>query len=150
MEGNLHFKPCVATLLVAMTGAVVMAQKVATPEELDKAMKKTQPALQAANKAVNSTQYGEASKQLAVIKQVMVDTQPFWIQHKKDDAVKANKDTIAKIEEAEALLNGAAPEQAKAAAAIKQIGAACRTCHENYRVRDADNNWVLKPGSIGN
>ena len=35
-------------------------------------------------------------------------------------------------------------------AAMKQsVGPACRMCHEKYRVRDAENNWVLKPGSIG-
>lgn len=145
----MHFRLCVAALLVSFTGAVVMAQKATTPEELDKAMKKAQPAMGAANKAVNSTQYAEAAKQLAIIKQVMLDTQEFWVQHKKDDAIKANKETIAKIEAAEALLTGATPEPGKAAAAVKEIGGACRTCHENYRVRDADNNWVLKPGSIG-
>ena len=145
----MHFRLCVAALLVSFTGAVVMAQKATTPEELDKAMKKAQPAMGAANKAVNSTQYSEAAKQLAIIKQVMLDTQEFWVQHKKDDAIKANKETIAKIEAAEALLTGATPDPAKAAAAVKEIGGACRTCHENYRVRDADNNWVLKPGSIG-
>ena len=149
MEGNLHFKQCVAVLLVAGAGAVVVAQKATTPEELDKQMKKAQPAMGAANKAVNSNQYAEAAKQLAIIKQVMVDTQPFWVEHKKDDAIKANKETIAKIEAAEALLTSASPDPAKAAASVKEIGAACRVCHENYRVRDADNNWVLKPGSIG-
>ena len=149
MEGNLHFKQCVAVLLIAGAGAVVVAQKATTPEELDKQMKKAQPAMGAANKAVNSNQYAEAAKQLAIIKQVMVDTQSFWVEHKKDDAIKANKETIAKIEAAEALLTSASPDPAKAAASVKEIGGACRVCHENYRVRDADNNWVLKPGSIG-
>jgi cytochrome c556 len=144
----LHFRLCAAALLVTFTGVVVIAQKATTPEELDKAMKKAQPAMGAANKAVNSSQYAEAVKQLAIIKQVMLDTQGFWVEHKKEDAIKANKETIAKIEAAEALLSGT-PDAAKAVASVKEIGGACRTCHENYRVRDADNNWVLKPGSIG-
>lgn len=144
----MHFRLCAAALLVTFTGVVVIAQKATTPEELDKAMKKAQPAMGAANKAVNSSQYAEAVKQLAIIKQVMLDTQGFWVEHKKEDAIKANKETIAKIEAAEALLSGT-PDAAKAVASVKEIGGACRTCHENYRVRDADNNWVLKPGSIG-
>lgn len=145
----MHFRLCAAALLVTFTGVVVIAQKATTPEELDKAMKKAQPAMGAANKAVNSSQYAEAVKQLAIIKQVMLDTQGFWVEHKKEDAIKANKETIAKIEAAEALLSGGTPDAAKAVASVKEIGGACRTCHENYRVRDADNNWVLKPGSIG-
>ena len=149
MEANLHFRLCVAALLVTLTSAMVIAQKMTTPEELDKAMKKAQPALGAANKAANSGQFAEATKQLAIIKQVITDTREFWVHHKKDDALKANKDTMAKIEAAEALLNGPTPDGPKAVAAVKEIGAACRSCHENYRVRDADNNWVLKPGSIG-
>jgi cytochrome c556 len=136
-------------LLVTWTGSIVLAQKVTTPEELDKAMKKAQPAMQAAGKAANSNAFPEAVKQLAIMKQVMSDSREFWVQHKKEDALKANSDVVGKIEEAEKLLTGPAPDAATAVAAIKQVGAACRTCHENYRVRDADNNWVLKPGSIG-
>jgi cytochrome c556 len=149
LEDNLHFRFCIAALLMACAGSMVLAQKVSTPEELDKAMKKVQPAMQAANKAVNSKAFPEAAKQLAIIKQVMDDSREFWIQHKKDDAIKANKEVVAKLEAAEKLLTAPAADGAAAAAAIKEIGGACRVCHETYRVRDADNNWVLKPGSIG-
>ena len=83
----MHFRLCAAALLVTFTGVVVIAQKATTPEELDKAMKKAQPAMGAANKAVNSSQYAEAVKQLAIIKQVMLDTQGFWVEHKKEDAI---------------------------------------------------------------
>ena len=126
-----------------------MAQKVSTPEELDKMMKKVQPAMQAAGKAVGSNAFAEAAKQLAIVRQAVEDSRTFWIEHKKEDAIKFNKETVAKIEEAEKLLTGPAPDAAAATAAVKQVGASCRSCHEVYRVRDADNNWVLKPGSIG-
>jgi cytochrome c556 len=39
---------------------------------------------------------------------------------------------------------------AGAAASLKQVGGACRSCHQQYRATDADNNYILKPGSIGN
>ena len=71
------------------------------------------------------------------------------MQHKKDDAIKFNRDTIAKIEAAEKLLTASAPDPAVATAAVKEVGGACRSCHEKYRERDADNNWIIKPGSIG-
>lgn len=145
----MHFKVYAAAVMMASAGAMVIAQKVTTPEDLDKAMKKVQPAMQATQKAIKSNEYAEAAKQLGLIKQVMVDTREFWVLHKKEDALKANADTIAKIEAAEKILTSPSPDAAASIAAVKEAGASCRSCHEPYRVRDADNNWVLKPGSIG-
>lgn len=144
----MHLRVCIAAVVVASAGTLVVAQKVSSPEDLDKAMKKAQPAMQAAAKAAGSNSFGEAAKQLGILKQVMDDSREFWIAHKKDDAIEANKEVVAKIEEAEKLLTAATPDAAGATAAVKDVGRACRTCHEKYRVRDADNEWVLKPGSI--
>jgi len=147
----LHFKSCVAALLVFGAGALAFAQtKVTTEDDLDKAMKKVGPALQAANKALAGGAPAEASKQLAIIKQAITDSREFWVVHKKQDALDANKLTIEKIEAVEKLLAAPAPDAQAVQAALKQeVGAACRQCHEKYRARDAENNWVLKPGSIG-
>ena len=147
----MQFKSCVAALLVVGAGALAFAQtKVTTPDDLDKTMKKVGPALQAANKALASGAPAEASKQLAIIKQAIIDSREFWVTHKKDDAIEANKLTVEKIEGVEKLLAAPAPDAQAVQAALKQdVGGACRQCHEKYRVRDAENNWVLKPGSIG-
>ena len=146
----MHFRSSVAALLVVLTGSIVLAQKVTTPEDLDKAMKKVGPALQATNKALASNAIPEASKQLAIVKQAIIDSRDFWVTHKKDDAIAANKETVAKIEAVEKLLAAPTPDAQAVQAALKQeVGAACRQCHEKYRVRDAENNWTLKPGSIG-
>ena len=135
--------------MVTWAGTMVVAQKVTTTEELDKTMKKVQPALQATQKAIKGNDFAEASKQLAIVKQAIEESREFWVVHKKDDALKANTDTVEKIDEAQKVLTATAPDAQTALAALKQLGGACRSCHEVYRVRDADNNWVLKPGSIG-
>jgi cytochrome c556 len=135
--------------MVTWAGSMVVAEKVTTPEELDQTMKKVQKANQAVGKAVGSGAFAEAAKQLAIVKQAVDDSREFWILKKKDDAIKFNKDVIAKIEAAEKLLTAPSPDPAAATAAVKEIGPACRSCHEVYRVRDADNNWILKPGSVG-
>lgn len=150
MEAKLHFRSCAVALLVAVAGSIGIAQKITTPEELDKVMKRVQQANMAANKALAAKNLDEAAKQLAVVKQAINDSREFWIQHKKDDAIAANKDTVAKIEAVEKLFTGPnADPQAIGAAMKQEVGTACRSCHEKYRVRDAENNWVLKPGSIG-
>ena len=147
----MHFKSSVAALMVVFAGSFLVAQtKVTTPDDLDKTMKKVGPALQAANKALASGAIPEATKQIATMKQAIIDSREFWVVHKKDDAIEANKTVVAKIEAVEKLLASPSPDAQAVQAALKQeVGAACRTCHEKYRVRDAENNWVLKPGTIG-
>jgi hypothetical protein len=77
---------------------------VLAPEDLDTAMKRARTAMSAASKAVGSRAFAEAGKQLGVVKQVMVDTQEFWVSRNREDAVKANCDSIARIVEVEQAL----------------------------------------------
>jgi hypothetical protein len=151
LEANLHFKSCVAALMVIGAGALAFAQaKVTTPEDLDKSMKAIQQAQMAAGKAITSGDFAEGSKQLAIVRKTLDDSREFWVTHKKDDAIAANKESVAKVEEVQKMLAAGTPDGPAVMAAMKQtVGPSCRQCHEKYRVRDAENNWVLKPGSIG-
>lgn len=137
-----------ATALVAGAGTLAVAQKVTTQEELDKAMKRVQPAMMAANKALKAKNFAEADSQLGIVRQVMEDTREFWVQHKREDALKANAETVAKIDSTRKLVQASNAEAS--VASLKELGVTCRSCHEVYRARDADNNWILKPGSIDN
>ena len=146
----MHFRFCAAALLVMIAGSVAIAQKVTTVEELDKTMKKVQQANMAANKAIGSGDFAEGAKQYGIAKQAIEDSREFWVLNKKDDAIAANKETVTKMDAVLKMLTGPAPDAQAIGAALKQeVGPACRQCHEKYRVRDAENNWVLKPGSIG-
>jgi cytochrome c556 len=140
-----------SALVLAWSGAVLVAQaqKVTTPEQLDKVMKQVQPAMQATNKALASGAYADVRKNLATVKENVLISQSFWIEHKKDDAVKMNKETIAKIEAVEKLVASDTVDAAAATTALKEVGASCRACHQQYRATDAENNYILKPGSIG-
>lgn len=138
--------------LLLVSGAMVAAQggaKVSTPEELDKVMKKTQQAMQAAQKALGSNNYAEVRTQLATVREAVLEGQSFWVIHKKDDAVKMNKDTLAKVDALIPMVATDTVDAAKAAASLKEVGGSCRTCHQEYRERDGDNNFILKPGTIG-
>jgi cytochrome c556 len=146
----LRLKYYVAVLMVGALGTLVIAQqKVTTPEELDKVMKKVQPAMQAAQKAMKSEAYADARAQLAIVKQAMEDSHEFWVINKKEDAIKTNEETVAKLDAVDKLLTATPVDPAAVQAALKEMGGACNTCHKTYRVRDADNNYILKPGSIG-
>jgi hypothetical protein len=88
---------CAAALLLAGSGAIGIAQKVTTPEDLDKVMKKAGPALEASGKAIGGSAYADAKPQLTALKQAIDDSREFWVEHKRDDAIKFNKDTIARM-----------------------------------------------------
>ena len=146
----MRLKSYVAVLLVGGFASLLIAQeKVTTPEELDKTMKKVQPAMQAAQKAMKSEAYADVRAQLAIVKQAMTDSHEFWVIHKKDDAIKSNEETVVKLDAVDKLLSATPVDTSAVAAAMKEVGGACLTCHKVYRVRDAENNYILKPGSIG-
>ena len=138
-----------AVLLAGAAVVAVGAQKITTPEELDKVMKKVGPANQATQKAINSNNFAEARTQIAIVKQGVLDSQTFWVEHKREDALKFNKDTLAKLGDLEKVLATDPVDPAAAMAAFKTAGASCRSCHQIYRATDADNNFILKPGSLG-
>jgi cytochrome c556 len=129
-------------------GVAVMAQtqKVTTPEQLDKVMKAVQQANQPVGKAIASGAYADARKGLAAVKENVAASRTFWVEHKKDDAVKLNEESVGKIEALEKLLSAPTVDGAAAAAAMKEVGGSCRACHQKYRATDAENNYILKPG----
>ena len=135
-------------MLIALSGAIVVAQnKVATPEEFDKAMKPAGPAMRNLGKALASGAAEDSKKELATIKAALVDTQSFWVLNKKDDAVKMNKDSIAKIEAVEKMITDKVDPGAPAA--LKEVGGTCSACHKQYREQDAEGNYKIKAGTIG-
>jgi len=150
-EADVRVRVYAAAVLCAWSAAVIGAQapKVTTPEELDKVMKKVGPAMQASTKAMAGPNYAEVKAQMAIVKQGVLDSQQFWIEHKREDALKFNKDTLAKIDEFEKTVATDTVDAAAAGASLKAVGAACRSCHQVYRATDADNNFILKPGSLG-
>jgi len=139
---------CIAAVMLALTGTVLVAQKVATPEDLDKTMKKIAPAQTAAAKAIQSMTWSDAKAQITIVKQALNDTEPFWVAHKKDDAVKMLKDSIARVTAVEEAISAPMPDQQAALAAFKQVGATCAACHKQYREQDENQQYRLKAGTI--
>jgi cytochrome c556 len=147
---KLRWSVCAGALLVACSTAMTLAQnKVATPEEFDKAMRPAGRAMGAMGKAFKSGAYADVRKELPAIKAALVDTQSFWVLHKKDDAVKMNKESIAKLEAFEKLVATDTVDAAAAAAAMKEMGGTCSACHKQYREQDAEGNYKIKAGTIG-
>jgi cytochrome c556 len=135
-------------LFVALASTVALAQKVTSPDELDKTMKRISPAQAATGKAIQSMSWADAKAQVAIVKQALTDTQSFWAANKKDDAVAMLKDSVAKVTAVEQALDAPMPDQQAVLAAFKQVGATCTACHKQYREQDANQLYKLKAGSI--
>ena len=129
--------------------AIVAAQKVTTVEELDKTMKKVGPASQGMGKAAASGAWADVRTHVATMKQGLMDAENFWVLNKREDAQKFTKDTLAKIDAVQKLVATDPVDPATAVAAIKEVGGTCRACHMVYRSQDTNQNYILKPGSIG-
>jgi cytochrome c556 len=138
----------VAGIALWSTAMVAHTQKVMTPEELDRVMKKKQPAMQAIQKALAAGAYAEARTQLDTLRQAVLESQRFWIEHKRDDALKMNRDTIAKIDNFQKVIATESVDPAAATTALKEIGGSCRSCHQAYRATDSESNYIIKPGSL--
>jgi cytochrome c556 len=136
-----------AAVCVTLGSVVFAQQKVTTVEELDKVMKKA-GAFRQVDKAIQSNNAADAKAQLAIVKQAVQDSQSFWLRHKKDDAVKLNKESLAKLDALDKVLSAGSFDIAAATAAYKEAGGSCRACHSQYRVEDANNAYALKPGSV--
>ena len=137
-----------AALCVALGSALLVAQTtVTTAKQLDEIMKKAS-AFRQVDKAIQSNNAADARKQLEIVENAVKESQSFWITHKKDDAVKMNKESLAKIDELEKVLSADTLDIAAATAAFKQAGGACRSCHQQYRIEDDKNEYHLKPGSV--
>jgi cytochrome c556 len=141
-----RFLMTAAAIAVAGTGALV-AQKVSSPDDLDKVMKRAS-AFRQVDKAIQSNNAADAKAQLAIVRQAVQDSQSFWVEHKREDALKLNKESLAKIAELEKVLSAGSLDVAAATAKFKETGGSCRACHQIYRAEDENNNYTLKPGSV--
>ena len=141
-----RFLTYTTAVFVALAGTVALAQKVTTPEQLDATMKRVGTAQQATGKAIKSGDYAEARKQMAAVKQALTEAETFWVTHKKDDAIKINKEVIANLTKIEGVLAAPSPNVENLFAMMK--GAGCGNCHKAYREELPDKTYQLKPGTI--
>jgi cytochrome c556 len=141
----------VAAGLLLWAGTLVAAQdKISTAEEFDKTMKAVNAANGTMRKAVGSGAFADAKTATAELKKQFTIAGTFWAHHKKDDAVKMNQDTLAKIDALEKALTPAAPDAAAVQGAVKELGGTCLGCHKQYRVPgEGGQGYMLRPGTIG-
>jgi cytochrome c556 len=136
-------------LTIALTGTALMAaEKAKTADDMDKAMKKVGKTQQDLNKDIQAMAYADAKKQVEILKTTLTDAENFWVVNKKADAQQFSKDVLAKLDVLDKALADKAPDQAKATAAYRDATTTCNSCHKVYRGVDANNQFIIKPGTV--
>ncbi len=128
-------------------GAVGLAQKVVSVNEFDRAMKTIGTAFDGVKQAIASTSYVEAKTPLALSRQVLASSRPFWDAQQKPDAAKMARDAVAALDALDKALSAKAVDAAAVAAALAAATRACDACHTTEREGDQQTGYRIKSAS---
>ncbi|MBM3807773.1 MAG: hypothetical protein FJW22_06200 [Acidimicrobiia bacterium] len=127
-------------VLVGVGSVAILAAQSKTDEDYDKLMKGVGAANGAMRKGTDpAAQAGEAAKMVALLK----DAQQFWTARSNKEAADwagAAATHAASAEKAYKSNNAEA-----AAAALKELGGTCQTCHAKYREK-TETGFAIKKG----
>jgi len=146
-------KVLAASIMLAWSAAM-MAQTqtekapITTEEQYDALMKHVGEANQAVGEAAQAGNWTEAAAGLAVVREAIVEARSFWELHQKQDALDAITNVLARIDAVTTLARAENPDPAALAAAMKEIGGACGSCHRVYRERLDGGESRIRPGSL--
>src|SRR2546428_283342 len=132
---------------VLAAGAVGVAQKVVSPEEFTRAMKTIGTAIDGVNKAIASKSYVDAKTPLALSRQILASTRPFWTTNQKPDAAKMTRETVAKLDALDKVLSASVVDAAAVAGAAQDLTRSCDACHAMYREGDQQSGYRIQSAS---
>src|SRR5262245_22911227 len=144
-------RKAITRLLAAVTawalgaGAVGLAQKVVSVDEFDRAMKTIGTAIESVNQSIGSRAYAEAKVPLALSRQILASTRPFWSSVASEpNAAKMARDGVAKLDALDKVLSAKTVDAAAVAAAFQDVTRACDACHAAYRQGDPQKGYRIK------
>ena len=140
MRANRFFRTASLALLVGLVSSVIVIAQSKTDEDYDKLMKGVGAANNAMRKATDTdAQAGEATKLVTLFK----DAQQFWGGRNNKEAADWAGAAMKHASSAEAAFKAKNAEAA--AAAVKELGSTCQTCHTKYRER-TETGYQIKKG----
>jgi cytochrome c556 len=132
-----------AVLLGTVTMTAQGGQKKWADEDLDKMMKEIGGAVGALRKAVDGQNAEIAKTNAARMGTLFADVQAFWKSRNVADAANTAGEAMKHAKAVEAAVDG--KDFTKAAENTKMLQGACASCHKQYRDKDADGNYRIKP-----
>jgi len=134
------------TAFVVGAGTVGIAQAVVSLEEFARAMKTIGTAVEGVHQAIGSKSYVEAKTPLALSRQILASTRPWWTNTGNPDAARMTKDAVAKLDALDKVLSASRVDAEAVATAVQNVARACDGCHAVYREGDERSGYRIKPG----
>jgi hypothetical protein len=145
----------VSAALVAAVGLSVSlaAAQTAYPifpfEEFVRMMKSVGANWGGTTASIGKGDFAETKLRLTRSREQLAVTITFWRDHKKDNAVKMLKATLAKMDLLDVVLSMETVDAGAVATAAGEVSSACDACHAVYRDQDpVTKAYRLKPGSL--
>jgi len=110
-------------------------------------MKTIGTAFDGVSKPIESTSYVDAKTPLALSRQILASTRPFWTANQKPDAAKMTRETVAKLDALDKALSSSAVDAAVVAAALQDVNRGCDACHATYREGDPQTGYRIRSTS---
>jgi hypothetical protein len=129
---------------VVATGTNPAAQKIVGPDEFSRAMKTIGTAFDGVKKSIESKSYVEAKTPLALTRQIMASSRPFWTANQNPDAARMTKDMVAKLDALDKALSPSTVDAAAVAAALQDVNRGCDSCHALYREGNEQTGYRIK------
>ena len=140
MRASRFFLVTGLTLLVGLGSAVMLTAQSKTDEDYDKVMKGVGAANGAMRKGTDpDAQAAEAAKLVALFK----DAQQFWTGRNNKEAADWAGAAMKHAASAEAAFKAKNTEAS--AAALKELGGTCSTCHSKYREK-TETGFAIRKG----
>jgi cytochrome c556 len=143
-------RPAVMATTVLNGAMVDLARRLPPPmtpaeEAFSKVMKRVGPAFAALRKGIEASSADLAREQAVVLRQAFAETEAFWKARGGADAIGWAQDARKQAESIERGVAGGRWDEVKASAT--ELGAACQSCHAQYRERFDDGSYRIKGGS---
>ena len=132
-----------AALLIGTITMTAQGQKKWADEDLDKMMKEIGASVGAMRKAIDGQNAELAKTNAAKMGTLFADVQAFWKSRNVEDAAKTAGEAMTHAKAVEAAVDG--KDFTKAAENAKMLQGACASCHKQYRDKDAEGNYRIKP-----
>jgi hypothetical protein len=137
----------VVAALMLGAGAVGLAQKVVSVDELDRAMKTIGAAFDGVKQATASKSYAEAKIPLALSRQVLASSRPFWEANQRLDVAKMTRAAVARLDTLDKVLSAKNVDVSAVTAALDDATRACDACHATEREGNQQAGYRIKSPS---
>ena len=137
---------CGLTAIITAAGGAsfAMTQLVVHPEEFDRAMKTIGTAMAGVSQSIGTRAYVDAKTPLALVRQTLASTRPWWVKHQEPDAARMTKAAVETLDALDKALSAAAVNPAAVDSAVQDVNRACEACHAIYREGDDRTGYRIR------